>query len=81
MKNNPYTSPIVTEQTMNNHNKEMISASQHEEIRDRSRPLNINQVAMVRHNSSFMLKDYSNNNDARDHVMQDDSFVGGRGDN
>jgi hypothetical protein len=43
--------------------------------------LNINQVALVRHNSSFMLKDYSNNNDARDHVMQDDSFVGGRGDN
>ncbi len=59
----------------------MISASQHEEIKDKSRPLNINQVAMVRHNSSFMLKDYSNNNDGRDHVMQDDSFVGGRGDN
>jgi fructose-1,6-bisphosphatase len=36
---------------------------------------------MVRHNSSFMLKDYSNIDEEHDHVMQDDSFFGGRGDN
>ena len=36
---------------------------------------------MVRHNSSFMLKDHTSNDGARNHAMQDDSFVGGRGDN
>jgi len=38
-------------------------------------------VALVRHNSSFMFKDYHEEGGRSNHVMQDDSFLGTGDDN